>query len=89
MARHWFLRELTHEINNPMTVIAANAEFLASSETIDERDQRRAQAILRASERLGDLLQGLSMLSQVSDPQHPPPCSRSTWSRSSRRRSRR
>ena len=46
-ARHWFLRELTHEINNPMTVIAANAEFLAASETIDERDQRRAQAILR------------------------------------------
>ena len=72
VARHWFLRELTHEINNPMTVIAANAEFLASSETIDERDQRRAQAILRASERLGDLLQGLAMLSQVSDPQHPP-----------------
>ena len=37
VARHWFLRELTHEINNPMTVIAANAEFLAI-----ERDHRRA-----------------------------------------------
>lgn len=72
VARHWFLRELTHEINNPMTVIAANAEFLASSETIDDRDQRRAQAILRASERLGDLLQGLAMLTEVSDPQQPP-----------------
>lgn len=72
VARHWFLRELTHEINNPMTVIAANAEFLTSSELITATDQRRAQAILRASERLGDLLQGLSMLSQVSDPQHPP-----------------
>jgi len=72
VARHWFLRELTHEINNPMTAIVANAEFLASSETLDERDLRRSRAILRASARLGDLLQGLSMLSQVSDPQQPP-----------------
>jgi signal transduction histidine kinase len=71
-SRHRFLRELTHEINNPMTVIAANAEFLASSDVADERDLRRAQAILRGTERLGDLLQGLSMLSRVSDPQHPP-----------------
>lgn len=71
-SRHRFLRELTHEINNPMTVIAANAEFLASSEFADERDLKRAQAILRGSERLGDLLQGLAMLSRVSDPQHPP-----------------
>lgn len=71
-ARHRFLRELTHEINNPMTVIAANAEFLATSEFASARDQRRAQAILRGSERLGDLLEGLAMLSRVSDPQHPP-----------------
>ncbi|HSU02443.1 MAG TPA: GAF domain-containing sensor histidine kinase [Nocardioides sp.] len=71
-ARHRFLRELTHEINNPMTVIAANAEFLAASELASERDQRRAQAILRGSERLGDLLEGLAMLSRVSDPQYPP-----------------
>ena len=55
-----------------MTVIAANAEFLATSDFVDERDRRRAQAILRGSERLGDLLQGLAMLSRVSDPQHPP-----------------
>lgn len=71
-ARHRFLRELTHEINNPMTVIAANAEFLAASEFASERDHRRAQAILRGSERLGNLLEGLAMLSRVSDPQHPP-----------------
>ncbi|TGN63061.1 sensor histidine kinase [Nocardioides eburneiflavus] len=71
-SRHRFLRELTHEINNPMTVIAANAEFLASSKFVDERDRKRAQAILRGSERLGDLLQGLAMLSRVSDPRHPP-----------------
>ncbi len=71
-ARHRFLRELTHEINNPMTVIAANAEFLSSSEFASERDVRRAQAILRGTERLGDLLEGLGMLSRVSDPQHPP-----------------
>ena len=71
-ARHRFLRELTHEINNPMTVISANAEFLATSDLVDERDRRRAQAILRGSERLGDLLEGLAMLSRVSDPQHPP-----------------
>ena len=71
-ARHRFLRELTHEINNPMTVIAANAEFLATSEFASERDHRRAQAILRGSERLSDLLEGLAMLSRVSDPQHPP-----------------
>lgn len=71
-ARHRFLRELTHEINNPMTVIAANAEFLATSEFASERDHRRAQAILRGSERLGNLLEGLAMLSRVSDPQHPP-----------------
>ncbi|WP_439937868.1 ATP-binding protein [Nocardia sp. N13] len=71
-ARHRFLRELTHEINNPMTVIAANAEFLAGSELVDDRDRRRAQAILRGTERLGDLLEGLAMLSSVSDPQHPP-----------------
>lgn len=71
-SRHRFLRELTHEINNPMTVISANAEFLATSEFVDERDRRRAQAILRGSDRLSDLLQGLGMLSRVSDPQHPP-----------------
>ncbi|WP_343997134.1 HAMP domain-containing sensor histidine kinase, partial [Nocardioides furvisabuli] len=71
-SRHRFLRELTHEINNPMTVISANAEFLATSDFVDERDRRRAQAILRGSDRLGDLLQGLGMLSRVSDPQHPP-----------------
>lgn len=71
-SRHRFLRELTHEINNPMTVIAANAEFLASSEFVEERDRKRAQAILRGSARLGDLLQGLAMLSRVSDPRHPP-----------------
>jgi signal transduction histidine kinase len=75
-ARHRFLRELTHEINNPMTVIAANAEFLAGSEFASERDHRRAQAILRGSERLGDLLEGLAMLSRVSDPQHPPTMTR-------------
>ena len=71
-SRHRFLRELTHEINNPMTVISANAEFLGTSELVDERDRRRAQAILRGTERLGDLLEGLAMLSRVSDPQHPP-----------------
>lgn len=71
-ARHRFLRELTHEINNPMTVISANAEFLATSDLVDERDRRRAQAILRGSERLSDLLEGLAMLSRVSDPHHPP-----------------
>ena len=71
-ARHRFLRELTHEINNPMTVIAANAEFLATGELVDERDRRRAQAILRGTERLSVLLEGLAMLSRVSDPQHPP-----------------
>ncbi|HEY0643593.1 MAG TPA: HAMP domain-containing sensor histidine kinase [Nocardioides sp.] len=71
-ARHRFLREITHEINNPMTVIAANAEFLAGSELVDERDRRRAQAILRGTERLSVLLEGLAMLSRVSDPQHPP-----------------
>ncbi|GAA5114099.1 hypothetical protein GCM10023339_19290 [Alloalcanivorax gelatiniphagus] len=71
-SRHRFLRELTHEINNPMTVIAANAEFLATSELVDDRDLRRAQAILRGSERLSDLLQGLAMLTRVSDPHHPP-----------------
>jgi signal transduction histidine kinase len=71
-SRHRFLRELTHEINNPMTVIAANAEFLAVSEFVDDRDRRRAQAILRGTERLSDLLEGLAMLSRVSDPQRPP-----------------
>ena len=55
-----------------MTVIAANAEFLASGGSRGEQDLRRAQAILRGTERLGDLLEGLSMLSRVSDPQHPP-----------------
>jgi signal transduction histidine kinase len=55
-----------------MTVIAANAEFLAGSELVDERDRRRAQAILRGTERLSVLLEGLAMLSRVSDPQHPP-----------------
>jgi signal transduction histidine kinase len=71
-ARHRFLRELTHEINNPMTVIAAHAEFLAGRDLADDRDRRRAQAILRGTERLGDLLEGLAMLSRVSDPSHPP-----------------
>lgn len=71
-ARHQFLRELTHEINNPMTVIAANAEFLLMSDDLSGDDRRRAQAILRGTERLGDLLTGLAMLSRVSDPQRPP-----------------
>ncbi|RYB94213.1 HAMP domain-containing histidine kinase [Nocardioides oleivorans] len=71
-SRYRFLRELTHEINNPMTVIAANAEFLATNDLADERDLKRAQAILRGTERLGDLLDGLGMLSRVSDPQNAP-----------------
>jgi signal transduction histidine kinase len=71
-SRYRFLRELAHEINNPMTVIAANAEFLATNDLADERDIKRAQAILRGTERLGDLLDGLAMLSRVSDPQNPP-----------------
>jgi len=71
-ARHRFLRELTHEINNPMTVIAANAEFLLESETVEEQDRKRAQAILRGSERLSQLLDGLATLTRVSDPQHRP-----------------
>ncbi|SEB90769.1 Signal transduction histidine kinase [Nocardioides exalbidus] len=71
-SRYRFLRELTHEINNPMTVIAANAEFLATNDLADERDVKRAQAILRGTERLGDLLDGLAMLSRVSDPQNAP-----------------
>lgn len=70
--RRKFLRVLTHEINNPMTIIAANAEFLSHSEFSDERDRRRAQAIVRGSERLAGLLEGLALLSRVSDPQHPP-----------------
>lgn len=69
-ARHKFLQVLTHEINNPMTVIAANAELLATSDTADARDRSRAEAILRGTERLGGLLEGLLLLSQVSDPQH-------------------
>jgi signal transduction histidine kinase len=70
--RHRFLRTLTHEINNPMTVIAANAEFLAGSDNLDDRDRRRAEAILRGTARLGTLIEGLVMLSRVSDPEHPP-----------------
>jgi signal transduction histidine kinase len=70
--RHRFLRTLTHEINNPMTVIAANAELLAASEHVDDRDRRRAEAILRGTARLSTLLEGLVMLSRVSDRDHPP-----------------
>ena len=40
-SRHRFLRELTHEINNPMTVIVANAELLATSELVDDSDPQR------------------------------------------------
>jgi signal transduction histidine kinase len=69
-ARHKFLQVLTHEINNPMTVIAANAELLATNDEVDERDRRRAEAILRGADRLAGLLEGLSLLSQISDPQH-------------------
>lgn len=69
-ARHKFLQVLTHEINNPMTVIAANAELLATNDEVDERDRRRAEAILRGADRLGGLLEGLSLLSRISDPQH-------------------
>ena len=75
-ARHKFLQVLTHEINNPMTVIAANAELLAMNDDADERDLQRAEAILRGTERLGGLLESLSMLSRISDPQHPPPTTR-------------
>lgn len=70
--RRKFLRVVTHEINNPMTVIAANAEFLTGSEFVDERDRRRARAIVRGAERLAGLLEGLALLSRVSDPEHPP-----------------
>ncbi len=69
-ARHKFLQVLTHEINNPMTVIAANAELLATNDEVDERDRRRAEAILRGADRLAGLLEGLSLLSRISDPQH-------------------
>lgn len=75
-ARHKFLQVLTHEINNPMTVIAANAELLAMNDDADERDLQRAEAILRGTERLGGLLESLTMLSRISDPQHPPPTTR-------------
>ncbi|WP_374454228.1 sensor histidine kinase [Nocardioides sp.] len=75
-ARHKFLQVLTHEINNPMTVIAANAELLTMAESIDERDRGRAEAILRGTERLGGLLERLVMLSRISDPQHPPATTR-------------
>ncbi|WP_210439469.1 sensor histidine kinase [Nocardioides xinjiangensis] len=70
-ARYRFLRELTHEMNNPLTVVTANAELLAVSGLADEHE-RRVRAILRGSERLGGLLEGLATLSRVSDPHHPP-----------------
>ena len=69
--RHKFLRVMAHEINNPMTVIAANAEFLVDNEELSERDRRHAAAILRGTERLGSLLDDLVLLSRVSDPEHP------------------
>ena len=71
-SRHRFLRTLTHEINNPMTVIAANTEFLLDSADATGRDRRRAQAIMRGTERLGELLDGLSVLTRVTDPHQPP-----------------
>lgn len=75
-ARHKFLQVLAHEINNPMTVIAANAELLAMNDTIEERDRGRAEAILRGTERLGGLLERLVMLSRVTDPLQPPATTR-------------
>ena len=71
-ARREFLKVVAHEINNPMTVIAANAEFLYEEEDLGERDRRRAGAILRGTERLAGLLEDLVLLSRVSDPEHPP-----------------
>ncbi len=70
--RHNFLRVVSHEINNPMTVIAANAEFLVENESLDDRDRGRAAAILRGTARLGNLLEDLVLLSRVSDPEIPP-----------------
>ena len=71
-ARHEFLKVVTHEINNPMTVISANAEYLLDVDALGPEDQRRARAILRGTERLGSLLDDLALLSRVSDPEHPP-----------------
>lgn len=71
-ARRKFLKVVAHEINNPMTVIAANAELLMEHETLAEPDRLRAAAILRGTERLGSLLEDLVLLSRVTDPEHPP-----------------
>ena len=72
VARHELLQVVAHEINNPMTVIAANAEFLVGLDELGPGNRRRASAILRGTERLGSLLEDLVLLSRVSDPEHPP-----------------
>ncbi|MCY7402053.1 MAG: HAMP domain-containing histidine kinase [Nocardioides sp.] len=71
-ARHEFLQVVAHEINNPMTVISANAEYLLSFDELAQGGRERAGAILRGTERLGSLLEDLVLLSRVSDPEHPP-----------------
>ena len=71
-ARHKFLQVLTHEINNPMTVIAANAEFLATNDAADERDRQPGRGDPAGDRAARRPARGPALLSRVSDPQHPP-----------------
>lgn len=52
-----------HEMNNPLTVIVGRSQLLLTRMR-DERDKASVQAIASSANQLGDMIQGLHLLSQ-------------------------
>jgi PAS domain S-box-containing protein len=56
---------LQHEINNPLAIIVAQAQLLARSENLTERERGRAMNIEEAAKRVADLVKRLSSLREI------------------------
>ena len=62
---------IAHEINNPLTVILGNAQFLEDT-VVEPTIKKRAQAILKHGQRCGEIIQSLLRFSGREGPKRTP-----------------
>jgi two-component system phosphate regulon sensor histidine kinase PhoR len=64
-----FMSDAGHELGTPIAIIQANAEAMEPDLPADEGTANRLSVIVRSTERLGNLVQDLMLLSKMESPQ--------------------
>lgn len=63
-----FMSDAGHELKTPLSIIQANAESIESEISSQESASNRLAVIMRSTERLGNLVRDLSLLSKMESP---------------------